>query len=387
VQRDASVTRGGKEFTKNKEMRVMRKLVLRTCFALIGLTASSGLAFGQDFSFLRHNSVLDSLQSITESTIPANGDLNPYGVAFVPAGFPAGGSIAPGDVLVSNFNANSGLEGTGTTIISISPTGQQTLFATSKLIGLSTALGVLSRGFVIVGNLPVTYPNGMSTPGQGSLQVFDRNGNLVATFNDSTLLDSPWDLTIRDEGATAQVFVSNVLSGKVTRLNLAVSHSGVTLESETLIGSGFGHQIIPAIVAVGPTGLAYDPGRDLLYVASTADNEIFAIGNPVKRTTSAGTGFVVFADPAVLHGPLGLTLAPNGNLITANGDGVNVGGTQNELVEFTKEGMLVATYQLDGGLLGAAFGIASTSSHGAIRFAAVDDDLNTLTIWTLSSPF
>ena len=57
------------------------------------------------------------------------------------------------------------------------------------------------------------------------------------------------------------------------------------------------------------------------------------------------------------------------------------------LVEFTKEGTLVATYQLDGGPLGAAFGIATSVSQRTVRFAAVDDDLNTLTIWTLRSPF
>ena len=89
-----------------------------------------------------------------------------------------------------------------------------------------------------------------------------------------------------------------------------------------------------------------------------------------------------------MHSPLGLALEPNGNLIAANGDGVNaVTGTQNELVEFTEEGNFVATYQLDCGALGAAFGIASTRSGGAVRFVAVDDDLNTVTIWTLRSPF
>jgi len=56
-------------------------------------------------------------------------------------------------------------------------------------------------------------------------------------------------------------------------------------------------------------------------------------------------------------------------------------------VEFTEQGILVATYQLDGGAPGAAFGIASTVSQGAIRFAAVDDDLNSLTIWSVRSPF
>jgi len=361
----------------------MSKWQLRICFALTCFFVLGGTASAQDVDFLRHDSILDSLPNITTSTIPANGDLNPYGVAFVPAGFPAGGKTAAGNVLVSNFNASSNLEGTGTTIVSISPAGQQSLFATSNLIGLSTALGVLTRGFVIVGNLPVTYPGGVSTPGQGSLQVFDRNGVLVATFNDATLLDSPWDLTINDEGAKAQVFVSNVLSGTVTRLDLSVSNTGVTLDRKTQIGSGFGHQLIAAIVAVGPTGLAYDPQRDLLFVASTADNAIFAIPDPARRTTSAGTGFMVFADPVHLHGPLGLTLGPNGRLITANGDGVNAGGTQNDLVEFTEDGSLVATYQLDVGAPGAAFGIASTLSNGAVRFAAVDDDQNTLIVWTL----
>jgi hypothetical protein len=365
----------------------MIKLLLRSGVALACLVVCGGLTTAQDVWFLRHNSVLDSLQSTTDSIIPGNGDLNPYGVAFVPAGFPSGGSISAGDVLVSNFNNNMNQEGTGTTIVSFSRTGRQSLFATSSLIGLSTALGAFSRGYVIVGNLPVTFTSTSSTPGQGSLQIFDRNGNLVTTLNDPNLLDSPWDLTINDEGATAQVFVSNVLSGTVTRLNLAFGNGGVTVVSKTQIGSGFGHQIIPAIVAVGPTGLAYDPYHDTLFVASTADNEIFGIGEAARRTSSAGTGFVAFADQTHLHGPLGLTLAPNGHLITANGDGVNPGGTQNDLVEFTKEGYLVATYQLDGGNPGAAFGIASTLSHEDVRFAAVDDDLNTLTIWNLRSPF
>ena len=375
--------------TQRKEGdHVMSKSLLRICTALTCLAFYSGFAFAQEVPFLRPNSVLDSLQSVTGSTIPSsNGDLNPYGVAFVPPGFPTGPNIAAGDVLVSNFNNSSNLEGTGTTIVSFTPTGNQSLFATSPLIGLSTALGVFARGFVIVGNLPVSYPGGVSTPGQGSLQIFDRSGNLVSTLNDPDLLDSPWDLAINDQGSTAQVFVSNAISGTVTRLNFALTSRSIALLSKTRIASGYGSQLIPAIVVVGPTGLAYDRDRDILYVASTADNEIFGVAEAAKRTSTGGTGFLVFADQTHLHGPLGLTLAPNGHLIAANGDGVNPSGTQNDLVEFTKEGMLVATHQLDGGNPGAAFGIASTICQGALRFAAVDDDLNTLTIWTLRAPF
>jgi hypothetical protein len=50
-------------------------------------------------------------QILVSSTIPANGDLNPHGVALVPPGFPAGGPLIPGDVLVSNFNNSGNLQG------------------------------------------------------------------------------------------------------------------------------------------------------------------------------------------------------------------------------------------------------------------------------------
>jgi hypothetical protein len=40
-------------------------------------------------------------------------------------------------------------------------------------------------------------------------------------------------------------------------------------------------------------------------------------------------------------------------------------------------------YQLDAGAPGGAFGIAITASRGSVQFAAVDDDLNTVTVWTL----
>jgi hypothetical protein len=292
-------------------------------------------------------------------------------------------NTAPGSVLVSNFNGSSNLQGTGTTIVSISPTGQQSLFATSALIGVDTALGVLSRGFVIVGNLPVAYPGGVATPGQGSIQIFNRNGNLVSTLNDPALLDSPWDLTVNDQSSQAQVFVSNVLSGTVTRLNLSITGSSVTLVSKTQIGSGYSHSLNDAAVVVGPTGLAYDPKADILYVASTDDNKIFAISSAGSRTSSAGEGYVVFANQAVLHGPLGLVLTPNGNLITANGDAVFAGGTQNELVEFTPQGFLVAQYELDAGAPGSAFGVAANAGLNAIHFAATDDNLSTVTVWTL----
>src|ERR1700741_4509534 len=92
--------------------------------------------------------------STVASTIPANGDVNPYGVARVTQ---STGNLVAGSILISNFNSSANLQGTGTTIVQISPSGTQTLFAqidASSLpgpcpggVGLTTALSVFQTGW------------------------------------------------------------------------------------------------------------------------------------------------------------------------------------------------------------------------------------------------
>ena len=325
---------------------------------------------------------------LSTSTVPSNGDLNPYGVAFVPSGFPQGGPLRAGDIVVSNFNNHNNLQGTGTTIVAISPTGQQTLFfqgsSAPGTLGLTTALGVLQAGFVLVGSVPTLDGSSNTIQAPGSLLILNSQGSIVTTLHSPSLLDGPWDLTIHDQGSQAQVFVSNVLSGTVTRIDLTIPHNGPPVVArETQIASGYLIRPDPAALVIGPTGLAYDAGHDLLYVASTGDNAIFAIAHAGTRTTDAGEGAVVYRDHRHLHGPLALTLTPNGDLITSNGDAVNPDPEQpSELVEFTPEGRFVAELSVDA-VPGSAFGLALVSAEDQIRFAAVDDNLNTLDIWTI----
>jgi hypothetical protein len=219
---------------------------------------------------------------VISSTIPHNGDLNPYGIVFVPEGFPAG-TLTPGDVLVSNFNKKN-LQGLGTTIIKLTPNGavaqpgNAVTFFTSKLDGLTTALGALRAGFVVVGNVPTK--NGTSVVGPGALQIVDGSGKVVTTFAEPTLLDGPWDLTINDRGGIAQIFVSNVLNGTVSRLDVMIGASSVDLIQIVRVAQGYTFRTDPSALVVGPTGLAYDPATDVLYVASTGDNAIFAVAAP-----------------------------------------------------------------------------------------------------------
>jgi DNA-binding beta-propeller fold protein YncE len=321
---------------------------------------------------------------VNSSTIPANGDVNPYGVAFVPDHFPQGGAIAAGDVLVSNFNSSANIQGTGTTIVQFSPRGPlappgtAVTFFTSSLPGLSTALGALRGGFVIVGNVPTT-DGAFDTIGPGALQVIDRNGHVVQTFTDSQFLDGPWDLALDDHGDHAHIFVSNVLNGTISRLDVAVGAKGVTVLKMTAIAAGYTVMPNSAAVILGPTGLAFDGGTDVLFVASTADNAIYAIPHASTRTSAATRGALVFSDPH-LRGPLALRLAPNGNLLTANGDAVNSDVLHpSEIVEFTTGGQFVREYNVDSSQ-GGAFGL-DTLRDGKFNLAVIDDVTNNLTVY------
>src|SRR5208337_5024703 len=64
--------------------------------------------------------------SVVASTVPVNGDVNPYGIARVPR---SNGSLIKRNILVRNFNNSSNLQGTGTTIVQIAPNGTTSLFA------------------------------------------------------------------------------------------------------------------------------------------------------------------------------------------------------------------------------------------------------------------
>jgi hypothetical protein len=322
------------------------------------------------------------------STVPRNGDVNPYGVAVVQR---TRGKLVKGHVLVSNFNNSKNLQGTGTTIVEISPHGKRTLFAhiTAGMlpgscpggVGLTTALDILQGGWVVVGSLPTA--NGMAaTAKAGCLIVLDNHGKVRETIAGHGI-NGPWDMTVKRSGPVARLFVSNVLNGTVAA-NGKVVHRGAILRltlmvggahpprlaGVTKIGSGFGERTDPAALVIGPTGLGLSHGT--LYVADSLGSSIRAIPGAAMRKSDAGLGRKVTGGGA-LNTPLGLAIAPNGDILTVNGG-------NGKLVETTPAGKQIATRFLNRSGSppgsGALFGLAVAPRASGIYF--VDDVANTL---------
>ena len=362
--------------------------------AMLLIAGSSPADAGQPETVAKSHTI-----STVSSTIPGNGDINPYGVFRVPRSV---GRLNRGSILVSNFNNSANLQGTGTTVVQIAPDGAFSLFAQidpNNLpgpcpggVGLTTALVVLRSGWVIVGSLP-TMDGTAATAQAGCLLVLDRNGNVTETITDPQI-NGPWDMTVFDgsgeEGnhsSDATLFVTNVLNGTVAgggqvvnqgtvlRIALAVPPaSAPTVESMTVVGSGFPQRTDPAALVIGPTGLALSKNNKTLYVADSLNNRIAAIDNPVTRNSSAGTGATISSGGS-LNDPLGLTLSVNGTILTVNGnDGF--------LVETNSKGVQIFTTLLDNTGnppgAGALFGLTDVPGQGMYF---VDDASNSLNLF------
>jgi hypothetical protein len=326
------------------------------------------------------------------STVPKRGDVNPYGIAVVPA---SKGLLKAGDVLVSNFNDKKNLQGTGTTIMQVSPQEKATVFASLAPgslhgscpggVGLTTALAVLRSGWVVVGSLPTANGNS-ATAKAGCLILVDSAGKPEGTISGGPIA-GPWDMTAVDHGTGATLFVTNVLDGTVAaspktvrkgtvvRIALSTAGSVPAVTSETVIGSGFPERTDPGALVVGPTGLGLGP-NGTLYVANSVVDRITAVPSAMTRTSA--TGGTTVASGGDLNDPLGLTIAPGGDILTVNGGDGN-------LLELTPGGTQVAVKMIDTSPVppglngnGTLFGLVRAPGNAGVYF--VDDGTNTLNI-------
>jgi hypothetical protein len=396
--RRARADRNGNTPNRSARHTARRLLVSGVGIFAVLTTASLALPLAQlsaDAASATHGSsmpgsvpFLDTLHTVNNiaSTVPKNGDVNPYGIVNVPY---STGKLVANDTLISNFNAKSNLQGTGTTIVQISPSGHRTVFSRLRTplpgacpggIGLTTALTILQGGYVVVGSLPVTDA-GKGTPKAGCLIVLNSNGMPVETWS-GTLINGPWDLAAVQIPGFAQLFVTNVLNGtvkakgKVTdggtvvRLDVVLPPGHAPeLVQETVIATGFAESLNSSALVLGPTGDALGV-FDTLFVADTINNRVAAIPFASFRFSAVPDGGYTVSQGGGLNAPLGMTIAPNGDILTANGNDANA-------VETTPWGQQVAVVQMDPlGSGGDLFGLTLTPDHSGILF--VDDGDNTL---------
>jgi hypothetical protein len=198
-------------------------------------------------------------------------------------------------------------------------------------------------------------------------------------------------MTALDLSNFAVLFVSNVLNGTVAANGAAVNQGTVLRMvlamgdgdgdndeasmskelSRTEIASGFAERTDPSALVIGPTGLAlaFD---GTLYVADTLANRVAAIPFAVVRGNSAGTGDTVSQNGS-LNGPLGLAIAPNGDILAVNGGDGN-------MVEVSRAGTQVSAKNVDttGAGAGTLFGLTVKASGNGVYF--VNDGNNTLNL-------
>ena len=364
---------------------IFRSRLIAAPMIVLGIAVGASSAGGQSF--------IGGFNSVTSlgTTVPTDGDENPYGMAWVPV---TKGKLYQGQILVSNFNNSNNLQGTGTTIVEMTKDGKQSLFAQidpTKVncpggIGLTTALVALRSGYVVVGSLPTS--DGMSdTAAEGCLLILDWNGDVVQTIVGHHI-NGPWDMTAADGDDLAALFVANVLNGtvagggnnvrkgSVVRLLLAFpDHGAPRLLASTVIADDFLERTDPGALVIGPTGVVFDGDSGILYVADSLQDRIAGISNALYRTDDAGNGFTVSRGGS-LNDPLGLAMTPNHHLIAANGNDGN-------FVEVNpRNGHQVAVKLVDSSMnggdpgAGALFGLI-TNSEG-VYF--VDDATNTLNL-------
>jgi len=202
--------------------------------------------------------------------------------------------------------------------------------------------------------------------------VLNSRGHVVETISGGAIT-GPWDLTAVDEGNHTVLFVTSLLTGTVmanrhsvdggtvVRIVLRTDGSNVpTVTSERTIASALSPTSDPNALIIGPTGVGL--GADgVLDVADTLGSRIAAIPNALNRNSVLRNGGPTVTSGGDLMGPLGLVIAPGGDIVTADrGDG--------NIVKTTPNGNQITTQTLVPTGAGDPVGLAHTPNDNGLVF-------------------
>jgi hypothetical protein len=323
------------------------------------------------------------------STVPMNGDGNPYGLAIAPV---TAGLMTAGDLVVCNFNNAANTQGAGTTIVGLHPTpganpgGKPYSIAQDMKLNGCNSVAMLPDDSIAA----AAFNSGMDV-------LVSPSGQVNTPFA-SDSFGSPWGevYVAANGGKPAAMYVSN-FDGSIDRIEL----NGDAQTSFTQIATGFCGSGTPGLI-YAPTGLTYDPSIDTLYVVDTSSFSVVAFANVsgigaggvvvngnCKSVAKPPTPVPTFSGPSassarvIAHGsplfaPISAALLGDGDLIVINDD-INIpagqmGNLAIEVSPVLPGGFVGQPLQLDSGNPGALFGIVATVDSQGHQIVYYNDD-------------
>src|ERR1700737_1911354 len=209
-------------------------------------------------------------------------DANPYGVAVTPDGMASTtpGSLRPGDIVVTDFGANS----TGATLVR---------FPAGKGPGLLfNTMNTGTKGPALEAFNTATGSDWVANFTANNVQVFRANGTIKATITNA-LFKMPWAMTsnrgMRNamDGSIGSFFTTNAGDATIDRIDMIPSGNGTTFRVFQ-IGQ------LTQIKGGTKSGLAWVPSlqlggqnfSDVLLALDLANNRIAAYPNSTTLNTT-----------------------------------------------------------------------------------------------------
>jgi hypothetical protein len=335
---------------------------------------------------------ITTIGSTTPTSGNGTGDANPYGLAIAPV---TSGLITKGDLIVCNFNAASGTQGTGTTIVGLHPTVGATNYPIAQDANL-TGCDALTM-------LPDDSISAAAYAAPSSQNPLVTAAGVVTNPFAADTFGGTWGEAYAQANGSnpAALYVSN-LDGSIDRITL----NGDAQTAFTQIATGFCHSGTPGAY-FAPSGLTYDPSIDTLYIVDTSSYSVVAFANvssigaagvvvngqcPTTTTTTPPTPAPTFSGPSatsarviatggMFYAPLSAALLPNHDLLVEDAD--IVVGTQAppttpnlvfEISPVLPGGFVGQPVQLDKVAPGALFGMAITTASNGNPIVYFNDD-------------
>ena len=367
--------------------RLLVRMRARIGLVAIALLAAGGCAHGsggmlpmqaagpgsQPVQMARPDSSVSILKLLTKEVVvgstvdPKFGQLNPYGLTVAPS---TAGDFVKGDLAVCNFNARSNVQGTGFTIVALHPTpgSKPRLVSASRTLRGCDALALGPADDIWAADFSANDNSVLSSSGALEVNIKGKP------------FDRPFGQVFAQPTSGSPVFYeSNAGDGTIVRINLGSTFTYDVIARGFAVNRGQPGSIF------GPSGLAYDPRVDTLYVVDGTNNTVVAFrdvtsiqaggvtvepGGKTFKGPSAVRARSVFAGTP-LDGPISSALLPNGHLVIGNTGNRN---GRNIMVEMTPYGKILDVRNVDRGAAGSIFGMVATGTSDADTKLYFNDD-------------